>query len=85
MEKTLTAAQIRSIRSLQQKKFRQETSLFVVEGEKLVGEALDSGFEVEGVYRTDEIGLWSVSPPCPPLLPFWLCSGRKSTLQTVSH
>ena len=73
MEKTLTAAQIRSIRSLQQKKFRQETSLFVVEGEKLVGEALDSGFEVEGVYRTDEIGIKvmerisSLSSPSPVL------------------
>ena len=49
MEKTLSASQIKKIRSLQQKKFRLETSLFVVEGEKLVEEALRSGFEVDGV------------------------------------
>ena len=33
-------ADIRLIRSLGQKKFRQEHGLFVVEGEKMVGEAL---------------------------------------------
>ena len=56
MEKGLSASQIKHIRSLQQKKFRAETSLFVVEGEKLVEEALHSGFETEGVWYRDEIG-----------------------------
>ena len=48
--------EIKRIRSLQQKKFRDESGLFVVEGEKMVQEALASSFEVEAVYRRDEIG-----------------------------
>ncbi|MGN1221082.1 MAG: TrmH family RNA methyltransferase [Candidatus Cryptobacteroides sp.] len=44
------------IRSLSDKKFRDRTGLFIVEGEKLVEEALRSGFIVEKLYRRDEIG-----------------------------
>lgn len=52
----LTHAQIKMIRSLKDKKLRDEYGLFVVEGEKLVREALDSSYEVESVYRMEEIG-----------------------------
>lgn len=52
----LTHAQIKMIRSLKDKKFRDEYGLFVVEGEKLVREALDSSYAVESVYRMEEIG-----------------------------
>lgn len=52
----ITKAEIKEIRSLAQKKFRDESGLFVVEGEKLVAEALQSGFEVVKVFRTEEIG-----------------------------
>lgn len=52
----LTHAQIKMIRSLKDKKFRDEYGLFVVEGEKLVREALDSSYQVESVYRMEEIG-----------------------------
>lgn len=52
----LTHALIKMIRSLKDKKFRDEYGLFVVEGEKLVREALDSSYEVESVYRMEEIG-----------------------------
>ena len=52
----LTAAQIKLIRSLARKKEREACGLFVVEGEKLVAEALRSGWEVEAVYRADEVG-----------------------------
>lgn len=52
----LTHAQIKMIRSLKDKKFRDEYGLFVVEGEKLVREALDSSYEVESVCRMEEIG-----------------------------
>ena len=48
--------EIKRIKALQQKKFRDETGLFVVEGEKMVEEALNSRFKVEDVYRRDEIG-----------------------------
>lgn len=52
----MTAAEIKRVRSLSEKKFRDETGLFVLEGEKLVSELLDSGFTVEAVYRRSEIG-----------------------------
>ena len=38
------------------KKFRDERGLFVVEGEKLVAEAVASDFEVVRILRADEIG-----------------------------
>lgn len=52
----LTNAEIKRIKSLKEKKFRDEFGQFTVEGEKLVEEALCSGFRVSAVYRTDEIG-----------------------------
>ena len=52
----ITAAEIKFIKSLSQKKFRDSEGLFVVEGEKMVQEALKSGFEVEKVYRKEDIG-----------------------------
>jgi RNA methyltransferase, TrmH family len=69
----LSNKQIKDIRSLQQKKFRQETGLFVVEGEKLVEEALHSDFNVRAVYKSSEIGdecmsrISSLSTPSPIL------------------
>ena len=69
----ITASEIKFIKSLSQKKFRDSEGLFVVEGEKLVQEALKSGFEVERVYRKDEIGesamerISALSSPSPVL------------------
>ena len=48
--------EIKKVKSLQQKKFRDETGLFIVEGEKMVEEALRSPFKVENIYKKDEIG-----------------------------
>ena len=45
----LSKNEIKDIRALGQKKFRDERGLFVVEGEKLVEEALRSGFEIVGL------------------------------------
>lgn len=47
---------IKEIRALSQKKFRDERGLFVVEGEKMVAEARNSGFEIVGLYERDVIG-----------------------------
>ena len=52
----LSNNEIKSVKALSSKKFRDESGLFVVEGEKLVNEALASRFEVTAVYRKDEIG-----------------------------
>ena len=52
----ITNAEIKTIRSLREKKFRDTLGLFVVEGEKMVAEALSSSYEVVRVWRRDEIG-----------------------------
>ncbi|MBR5043292.1 MAG: RNA methyltransferase [Bacteroidales bacterium] len=57
----LTNAEIKRIKSLKDKKFRDEYGQFVVEGEKLVGEALESAFHVAAVYRQSEIGQETMS------------------------
>ena len=73
MERLISKNEIKRIKSLSQKKFRDELGLFAVEGEKMVEEALASGFEVEAVYRTSEIGeeamgrISALSSPSPVL------------------
>lgn len=52
----LSSSEIKHIRSLSQKKFRDRTGQFVVEGQKMYSEAVENGFEVVSVYRKDEIG-----------------------------
>lgn len=52
----LTAAEIKAIKALASKKFRDSEGLFVVEGEKMVAEALESGFKIEKLLRREEIG-----------------------------
>ena len=49
----ISKAQIKLIRSLQQKKYRDETGLFVAEGEKCV-EELRKAFELVHLYREGE-------------------------------
>ena len=70
---TLSSAEIKFVKSLSQKKFRDEYGVFVVEGEKLVSEALHSRFKVRDVYRTEDVGeaamarMSSLSSPSPVL------------------
>ena len=70
---SISKNELRQVRSLLQKKYRDESGLFIVEGEKMVSEALASGFEVLSVYRKDEIGeeamarLSALSSPSPVL------------------
>ena len=69
----MTNNEIKFIKSLSQKKFRDSSGLFVAEGEKLVAEALASRFTVEKVYRKADIGeaamarISSLSSPSPTL------------------
>lgn len=69
----LTNAEIKRIKSLREKKFRDEYGQFVVEGEKLVEEALASNFRVSAVYRIEETGeeamsrMTQLSSPSPVL------------------
>ncbi|MBR5856770.1 MAG: RNA methyltransferase [Bacteroidales bacterium] len=70
---SLSANQIKFIRSLQQKKFRDEYGLFLAEGEKIVDEALKSQYKVKEVYYEKEIGretmarISNLSSPSPVL------------------
>lgn len=70
---SISANQIKFIKSLANKKFRDEYGLFVVEGEKMVEEAINSGYKIEAIYRKDEIGedtmsrISSLSSPSPVL------------------
>lgn len=56
MVMSITKNEIKTIKSLYSKKFRDETGNFIVEGEKLVSEAVNSNFVIEKIYRKDEIG-----------------------------
>ena len=47
----LSANEIKLVRSLSEKKFRDKTGLFIAEGEKMTDEALRSGFTVKKLYR----------------------------------
>lgn len=48
--------EIKRVKALQQKKVRDAEGLFIVEGEKMVQEAVDSPFDVVRVYHRSEIG-----------------------------
>lgn len=65
--------EIKRVKALQQKKFRDETGLFTVEGEKMVDEVVASPFKVENIYRREDIGedamkrISALSSPSPVL------------------
>jgi len=47
---------IKFIKSLAQKRYRDENSVFIAEGEKIVNEALASSYTVDSVFYKDDIG-----------------------------
>lgn len=49
---------IKYLRSLHQKKFRQENSEFLVEGNKLVNELLHSDYEIKNIYAVNDAELY---------------------------
>ena len=65
--------EIKKVKSLSQKKFRDELGLFIAEGEKMVEEAMKSGYHIENVYHSQDIGaeamarISSLSSPSPVL------------------
>lgn len=50
----LSHSLIKHIRSLHHKKFREEKNLFIVEGEKMVGELCHSEWEIDSIFATAE-------------------------------
>lgn len=85
--------EIKRIKALQQKKVRDAEGLFIVEGEKMVQEAVDSPFDVEKVCYRDEIGeeamkrITALASPSPALAvvrkPSDIYVDDASELQTV--
>ncbi|MBT8384808.1 MAG: RNA methyltransferase [Bacteroidia bacterium] len=53
----LSKNQIKFITSLQQKKYRFQNGLFIAEGVKVVNELINSSFELEKLYCTEDHGL----------------------------
>ena len=50
----LSNSQIRFVKALQQRKFREEHALFVVEGLKMVSELVASDWQIHSLYYTDQ-------------------------------
>lgn len=61
MSSSPTKSDIRFVRSLKDRNARRDSGLFVVEGEKMVNEALSSSFHVEKVFRTEDTGIQAMS------------------------
>jgi TrmH family RNA methyltransferase len=59
----LTKAETQQLRSLREKKHRETLGLFVIEGEKVVGELLAADFPFVEIFATDE---WSPPPRSHP-------------------
>lgn len=51
----VTKNQIKLIKSLHQKKYRKEHSLFIAEGSKVIKELLQANFTLEHLYTTEEL------------------------------
>ncbi len=49
--------ELKFVRSLSLKKFRDENSMFIIEGEKMLNEAEKSGATILKVYMRDQIGV----------------------------
>ena len=84
----ITNAEIKHIRSLREKKYREASGEFVVEGEKMVDEAIRSGLELAGIWRTADIGenamsrISQLSSPSPVLAVLRI-PGRTALPQTL--
>lgn len=53
----LSNSQKKYINSLKLKKFRNQHQAFIVEGEKMVHELIDSDFEIEAIYGTEKLSV----------------------------
>ncbi len=79
----VTKNQIKLVKSLQQKKYRNKFGQFVAEGKKLVSELLSSGFEVAEIYTLSEEILGDTSEKTILVSPSEM--GKMSGLKTPSE
>jgi TrmH family RNA methyltransferase len=61
----ISQAALKRLRALQQKKFRQESGRYLVQGRKVVAELLQSSHRVETILATEESAAW-VKPLAAP-------------------
>ncbi|MGN1215533.1 MAG: TrmH family RNA methyltransferase [Candidatus Cryptobacteroides sp.] len=61
MEIPVSSNEIKYVKSLTQKKYRDQENAFIVEGEKMVAEALESSFDILKVYTLDSVGAKAMS------------------------
>jgi TrmH family RNA methyltransferase len=54
----LSQAELKRVRALQHKKYRQESHRFLVEGRKVVGELLASSVGIESLFASEEAAQW---------------------------
>lgn len=78
----LTKADLQRLRSLREKKSREELGRFVVEGEKVIAELLTAGFAFEAVYATPA---WPAGGDRPPLGPAVLVEITPEEMARASH
>lgn len=78
---SLTKAGISRLRSLREKKQREALGLFVVEGEKVVGELLATGYPLLELYAT---ATWAQPVSGPPALPS-LTRVSNDEMSRISH
>ncbi len=78
----LTKADLQRLRSLREKKSREELGRFVVEGEKVIAELLAAGFAFEAVYATPA---WPAGGDRPPLGPAVLVEITPEEMARASH
>ena len=69
----LSKNQRKHIRQLSQKKYRQQTGMFVAEGEKVVRELLDAGWNADSIYSSS------------PLKDISTTNVDQSELERISH
>jgi len=55
----VSKSQIKLITSLQQKKYRDKTGLFVAEGPKVIAELKDAGFKLHSLFSVEEVSNFS--------------------------
>ncbi len=60
----ISSSEIKLIKSLEMKKYRFEHGLFVVEGEKIVAELLQSGLKIREIFCSGEHSPFSKQPNC---------------------
>ena len=75
---------VKEIRALQQKKHRDESGLFIAEGQKLVRDAVDGGWPVEMLAYAAANAGEAPRFPNPQALPSFRSSPRPSAVARIS-